>query len=44
MNMVKRQYKIKLKELGIGPQKLVDDMAILWKQEFKKFGLNNDIL
>lgn len=33
----------KAKELGIGPQKLVDDMAVLWKQEFKKFGLNNDI-
>ncbi len=33
----------KAKELGISPQKLVDDMAVLWKQEFKKFGLNNDI-
>lgn len=33
----------KAKELGITPQKLVDDMAVLWKQEFTRFGINNDI-
>ncbi|WGL61086.1 methionine--tRNA ligase [Pigmentibacter sp. JX0631] len=33
----------KAKELGISPQKLVDNMAILWQEEFHKFGLNNDI-
>ncbi|KAB8037054.1 methionine--tRNA ligase [Silvanigrella paludirubra] len=33
----------KAKELEISPQKLVDDMAILWKKEFARFELNNDI-
>lgn len=33
----------KAKELGVSPQKLVDNMAQLWQDEFKKFGLNNDI-
>ncbi|APJ04763.1 methionine--tRNA ligase [Silvanigrella aquatica] len=33
----------KAKELGIEPQKLVDDMSILWKNEFTRFGINNDI-
>lgn len=33
----------KAKELGVSPQKLVDNMALLWQDEFKKFGLNNDI-
>jgi methionyl-tRNA synthetase len=33
----------KAKELGIEPQKLVDEMSVLWKNEFKRFGINNDI-
>lgn len=33
----------KAEELKISPQELVDKMAILWKQEFTKFGLNNDV-
>jgi methionyl-tRNA synthetase len=33
----------KAKELGIEPQKLVDDMAVLWKKEFTRFEINNDI-
>ena len=33
----------KAKELGIEPQKLVDDMALLWKKEFSRFEINNDI-
>ncbi len=33
----------KAKELGIEPQKLVDEMSVLWKNEFTRFDINNDI-
>lgn len=33
----------KAKELGMEPQKLVDEMSILWQNEFTHFGINNDI-
>lgn len=33
----------KARELGVAPQDLVDDMYILWKEEFSRFGINNDI-
>ena len=33
----------KAKELGVEPQKLVDEMSVLWKNEFTRFGINNDI-
>lgn len=33
----------KAKELAIEPQKLVDEMSVLWQNEFIRFGINNDI-
>ncbi|KAB8028611.1 methionine--tRNA ligase [Fluviispira multicolorata] len=33
----------KAKELGKTPQEQVDEMAVLWKKEFERFEINNDI-
>ncbi|WP_186647973.1 methionine--tRNA ligase [Fluviispira vulneris] len=33
----------KAKELNKSPQQLVDEMAVLWKNEFARFEINNDI-